>query len=400
MRKPFIANNSYRMLHGKSFLPFSLSGLLLVAALCAPVLSHAQACPQYPADCPAFDYPNLDPAEDSVGMLDNPLVPQEVAMQHLLRRWTTAWMTQIAQKEGWEVTELSEGGASGYRDLPPHDTPLNYALRPPHWFEISFQFIINKDSLAAWADWIKDLSERRLADVNQYASRIASVEDKRKAYMDSANYYGDLKANYMTAHMQSYQQALMSGSKSGTAAYEKAVDAYDKKVNYWINKATDLQKDASSEKTQSDADKERTTVGLRFRDATVVTVEFRFNGENALINESHAAGDAPAAAGYGLARWYNNPAPYLKDPLALFTHSRNFVLLLDGPWNLHPDANGIFYPSFRSNKQAIDQKTPKAIKSDRVQAMSVHIAGNKAAIGRLLADLPAAQLNSLIVKSQ
>ncbi|MDP4216246.1 MAG: hypothetical protein Q8927_08590 [Bacteroidota bacterium] len=378
--------------------------LMFLWALAVPCTACSQSnCPQMPADCPVEDYPNLDLSEDSVSKLGNPIIPQEVAMEHFLRRRTTALMKRIAQKEGWEVTELSEGGASGYRDLPPHDTPLNYALRPPHWFEISFQFIINKDSLAAWAAWIKDLSERRLADVNQYASRMASVEDKRKAYMDSANYYGDLKANYMTAHMAGYQQALMSGSKSGTAAYEKAVDAYDKKVNYWINKATDLQKDASSEKRQSDAEEEKNSVGQRYHDATVVTVEFRFNGENALTNEAHAAGEASGsssggnpsgASGYSLARWYSNPKPYLKDPLALYTHSRNFVLLLDGPWNLHPDANGIFYPSFRSNKQAIDQRTPKSIKSDRIQAISIHIAGNKAGIGRVLADLSAAELRS------
>jgi len=377
--------------------------LLLAAALCGPFQGLAQPCPQYPADCPGEDYPNLDLSEDSIAMLGNPIVPQEEAMQHRLRFWTAALMNRIAQKEGWEVVELSEGGASGFRDLPPNDTPLNYALRPPHSFEISFQFIVNKDSLAAWAAWVKDLSERRLADVNQYANRMASVENKRQAYMDSANYYGDQKASYMTAHMQTHQQALMSGNKSASASYEKAVGAYDKKANYWINKATDLQKDASSEKTQGDADEERKTVGLRYRDATVVTVEFRFNGENALTNDVKPNAASPATAvgsGYALLRWYNNPEPFLNDPLALFPHSRNFVMALIGGWNPHPDANGIFYPAFRSNKQAMDKTTPKAIKCDRVQAISIHIAGNKGALGRLLAEVPAAELNNLIVKTQ
>jgi hypothetical protein len=396
MPRSITVNKTNMPIKGQIFKAY-LFRLLLAAALSGPLNGLAQPCPQYPADCPAEDYPNLDLSEDSIAMLANPVVPQEVAMQHRLRFWTAGLTNRIAQKEGWDVVELSEGGASGFRDLPPNDTPLNYALRPPHSFEISFQFIVNKDSLAAWAAWVKDLSERRLADVNQYANRMASVEDKRKACMDSANYYGDQKASYMTAHMQSYQQALMSNNKSGTAAYEKAVETYDKKTNYWINKATDLQKDATSEKTQGDADEERKTVGLRYRDATVITVEFRFNGENALTNEAKPNAAQPttsAGSGYALLRWYTNPEPYLNDPMALFPHSRNFVLALIGGWNPNPNANGIYYPSFRTDKKNIDKTTPKVIKCDQVQTISIHIAGNKHGIGRVIADLPALKLNS------
>jgi hypothetical protein len=97
-------------------------------------------------------------------------------------------------------------------------------------------------------------------------------------------------------------------------------------------------------------------------------------------------------------RGYTNPEPYLNDPLALFPHSKNFVLALIGEWNTHPDANGIYYPSFRAEKRNLDKTTPKVIKCDQVQTMSIHIAGSKAGVSRVIADLPASQLNSLIAK--
>jgi hypothetical protein len=308
--------------------------IMIAVIVCCPFGGRAQ-CPYWPADCPGTDYTHLDPVQDSLDKLGNPLVPEEVAMEHRLRELTTTLVGRIAEKEHWEAVELNEGGASGYRDLPPNDTPLNYALRPPHWFGISFQVIVNKDSLEAWSSWLKDLSERRLAQVNKYSDLMVAGQDKYKAYINA-----------------------------------------DSKI-----------------------EEEKRSRGLSFRESSLLLVEFEFNIENANVEGGRATGiggQAGSSPGFTMLRWYSYPEPDMQDAVHSYTHSRNVVLALNGGWNLRPDANGFYLPAFRVDRKNTDHTTIKNSKCDQVQASALYLSGNKPAMGKFLADLPVGELNAVI----
>lgn len=350
------------MINSRRFAGKYLSAVCcLLIALCGASRLRAQNCPALPADCPVADYANLDLADDSTDKLNNPIVPQEVAMEHRLRRVTGELMSRIAEKEHWDFAELTEEGSSGFRLE--DGSVLRYELRPPHSFHIVYQVIVNNDSLAAWSAWLKDLTDRRMNNMNQYTTRVTAQQDKIQAYMDSANYWA-LKGN-------------------------------SKRSNAFIERATALQKDAGTEQNENNFETEKKGRGLAWRDATVLLVEFDFNGDNARVEDGRAAaGAASAAAGTGssaftLLHWYTIPEP---DPLAAtnyYSHSKNVALALTGAWNPQPNGEGFYTPRF-----ARDKMTIKNIKSDKVQTIALTLSGNRAAMRKFLSDLPDGELNT------
>lgn len=139
--------------------------LLLAAVRCG----YSQACAYWPADCPDRDYANADLATDSVERLLNPLVTQEVTMEYRLRELTGEMVGRMAVQQHWEtVVELSEWGSSGYRAA--DESVLAYKLRPPHTFSITWEVIVDKDSLAAWGNWLNEFAEKAKKLADQYAN--------------------------------------------------------------------------------------------------------------------------------------------------------------------------------------------------------------------------------------
>jgi len=134
--------------------------MLLLAFAVVCYSGFAQSCKYFPADCPETRSDPYGSQEDSVSRLDNPVLPLEVTMENRLRTKVNDWMNRIAAKEGWEVVELSEDLASGERDA--GGNVMAYAQRPPHWMVFRFQFVVNADSLAAWAAWFKEFAQRRI----------------------------------------------------------------------------------------------------------------------------------------------------------------------------------------------------------------------------------------------
>ena len=366
---------------------------LLVGLLLLPFGYTYAQCPYYPADCPDKDYPNADRAEDSIGKLDNPLVPQEIAMENRLHEFVAAIMTRLAEKEHWDAVEITEGGAPGFRA--PDESVLLYEKRPPHWFSITWQCIVNNDSLQKWKSWLTGFSERRLQEVQQYAGRQQSKEGNRQVFMDSANYYSDLKAKYMTDHAQQYQQAVLSNNKAGMAAYEKENERYDKKINAFVNKAATLQQDAQAQNETSNGDNEKRSSTILFHDASVVLLQFDFNMDIAQT-AGRPVGTA-SVAGASFARYYT-ATPDLTDGLNSFTHSVNNALLLLGPWNLQADSYNDYHPSFMADKTATNKTTAKRIKCDQVQEVVVHLSGNKKAIQQCISAISWSELNAILVK--
>src|SRR3982751_6455650 len=88
---------------------------------------EAQKCAEFPADCP--DYPKLATEEDSLGYLNNLIIPQEITMMKKIRQILSEMMEEIARKNNWQYYLLNETEFSGY-GKPGKPTP--YELRPPY----------------------------------------------------------------------------------------------------------------------------------------------------------------------------------------------------------------------------------------------------------------------------
>ena len=358
---------------------------------------YSQTCPDWPASCPVDNYIDGDRMEDSMKRMLNPIVSEEVTMEFRLRELTGKLVRRVAAREHWEEpVEIQEGGSSGYRDA--DENVLAFPLRPPHWIKFSWQIIVDKDSMQLWLDWLKDLGTRAEANVSEYANKMSAAEDRYKSYMDSANYYGDLKGNYMSAHFAKYQQDLQAGNKAGIAAYEKALAVYDDKANVFVKKATDLQKDPGAEKRGDDIQTERVQKSLMFRESVVLFIEFDFNpdlgGPVACDCTPTKGGISPG--GFKFVRWFNNPNPAATN-FPDYTNSSNLVFGLLGGWSPVPDNKGIYRPSYKMDKKASDKITPKKIKSDEVQSICIYGSGNKSAMQKLIADLATEELNNVII---
>ena len=362
--------------------------LALIAALPVFNSSSAQSCSRAPADCPVNGADGYGTEDDSISRLANPIIPQEITMENRLRRWMAAHLENIAKSQGWQLAQISEGGSSGFRA--PDESVLRYPLRPPHWFIYTWQFIVDNDSLKAWHDWLVDFGQQRMDKLNQNAAIQTSAYDKLKPYRDSAEHYMNLMGQYMQDHIAQYQKDLTAGNKTGTNSYEKAVAAYQKKSDYFTQKAGDMANDPGAAKEDADAETFRKKQNVHFRDATVLDVQFEFNTDFAKTAGA-ATGFAPGAP-----IWFSNPDP---DPIAIdfFARSRTNVLLLIGDWNSKP-ANGGYRSAFYSQKTSTDKTTPKQIKCDQVQTIDVHLSGNPQAIRKFLSVLPRGELNALIIR--
>jgi len=378
---------------------------------------HAQPCRFAPAECPIAGVEDAGTPDDSTQRLSNPVIPREIAMENRLRRWTADIVAKIAAKEGWDFAEISEDASSGYRA--PDESVLSYPLRPPHWIEIRYQLIVNKDSLRAWGQWRQEYAQRALNDVNDYSDKMNSRQDVLQRYMDSMNYYSQKKADYMTAHVAEYNQALMSNNKPAINAYEKGMAASDKKIDEFTRKISALQNPQSAQTANENRDAEKTRQTIRFHDASVILVEFAFNSEyakttgsitpaaanNSATNNSTANNSTAnnSAAGSSVTNsattsaktiWFTNPSPDLLD-MDLFRHSRFIALQLFGSWKRTSDGEG-YIPTYNTDKTNIDQTTPKKIKSDQVRTIFCRLSGNAPAIRRWLNDINPSTPESLL----
>ncbi|HCL84903.1 MAG TPA: hypothetical protein DIC22_13065, partial [Chitinophagaceae bacterium] len=122
---------------------------------------------------------------DSAGRLANPLVPEEVSMEIRLHDFFTDGMRTLAQKNRWEVYQYDESDGSGHLNAD-GSGPLDYSLRPPHDYEISFIFIVNKDSLRAWQDQTKDWHSKFTEEVEKMKSS-PGVTDLTRLQADKKN---------------------------------------------------------------------------------------------------------------------------------------------------------------------------------------------------------------------
>ncbi|MFI5152833.1 MAG: hypothetical protein ACHQET_05830 [Chitinophagales bacterium] len=375
--------------------------ITFLAFSCWASIAGAQACKNSPAECPEQYYLTEDHIDDSLRRLGNPVVPQEVGMEYRLRSLTRDLVSSLAEKEGWpEPILISEGGASGFRNV--DEGVLAYPLRPPHQYEIVWELVVNKDSLDAWTAWLQNFSEQQMADLKEYAGKASDPSGAYMANYDSAKYYGDQESNYMAAHMAAYQQALLKNDKSEIQRYERAIAAYDKKINAFGNKAGEsvsgekyVNKDNSSEDL-------RKRMTLQYRDACVLHIQFDFN--DYLPEISAMEGDqlmpisrTTAPPGQAVfCQCYKNLNASMQFNGVTFMFSRNINWFLFG--NHYKSPKGLWRASYEKDKNNIDKVTVKKIKSDQIQVISIVCSGNRKAIDRTVDDMNWTTLTKQLVK--
>ena len=359
----------------------------------------AQSCKYLPADCPVGGVEDFGTPDDSTSRLGNPVLPREITMENGLRRWTAALVNRIAESHGWQVYQVSEEASSGFST--DKGVIIAYPFRPPHWYYVTWEFIVNNDSLQAWRAWLTDFAQKRLDALNQNAAAQTAAYDRAKPYRDSAEHYSLLMGQYAQDHMAQYQKDLVGGNKTGISSYEKAVAAYQKKSDYFSQKAAAIQNNDAAETSGADADALRKRQTLHFRDASLLIVEFGFNMDYA--KTAGTPSSAPGATAAAPASTHDSPIFFTNpDPDAgsidAFARSHTSVLLLQGEWPAKPDRYGGYRPVFETIKTSTDVTTPKRIRSDQVQTIDCHISGNPQAIRQFLAALPQQEMKAMIAK--
>ncbi len=368
--------------------------------------SYAQSCSYFPSDCPL----DVSPMKDSQSCIGNFIVPQEITMQNTIRNLVTDEMDRIAESKKWEVYEYNES-AFGVFVRPANGNekayPLPFNLRAPHKYILSYIVIVNNDSLVAWRNWRNtEMMDRANHITDSYNQSLSdpSFQETEKKYMDSADYWANQKAAYMTAHTDEYQKALLSQDQAGIKKFYDALKPYDARSNYWINKANEKNTGtmSGSEKLNEDFQIYRIAKTQEYRNSSILRIKFKFNAGDDIVSETGYMISVTqlSVPGSTLARQYHNDKP---DEGAIFdmdqfSRSTDLAFILYGAWDMSPDKYKHYHASYTLYKKNTDKLTPKLTSCDTIQTISVHIEGSPYYIGEFMKLLESGILTSLIKK--
>ena len=354
---------------------------ILLSFFC--IQSFAQGCEISPADCP--DEASIESSQDQSVRLGNGLLQQEITMQDNMRSLVTQMMFKAAKELNWQITELDE-----VTNLDPLQSAATaYPKRSPRQFGIAFQFIVNKDSLEAWRNWIQDFSSRYKNAGTQSFQAQKDVENSaayRQAY-DSMMYYSKARIDYITAH-----PGIHSWEDKNVLNLKKKQDSFLDKVQYMQNHPT------LSGNSIDELDKEKEVKTLQFRNNTMVQVFFEFNQNIGLIknDDANSTGKNIVVPGSAIAKSVHISHPDLNTLPWHFGRWNNMKVLLLGNWILK-STNQNYDAAFSKNGQA-DEHTSKKIKSDKVQTIVIHVMGNTENMDKLIHQLDLNKLNEVIEK--
>ena len=347
---------------------------------------YAQDYPQWPADKPETGF--IEESQSREIRLKNDILPQEIDMQDKMRTIITDMMENASKKLGWPVVELSEYTNEG--GLQNGGTP--FLLRSPRSINITFQFIVNKDSLQAWKIYQSDYANNHMnsQEANYDNAQSLMESPKYKQYQDSANYYMNLYTTYTTVR-QNEGSALFTK--------DKHPKYYQQKEIFFINKMTAMTQQVHDNSRIELAEEKEEDVTFRFRNHTVLQVSFYVNKFTAgAIDQSlgpiqSSSVTFPKSAAK-VSKLYSIPRNQENKKLVKWD---NVLLILLGNFKAKPGQYGYYQAGFNLNGQG-DEHTPKKIKSDKVQNISIHISGDKTNVEKMAKLIDVEKLNSKITK--
>jgi hypothetical protein len=361
--------------------------IILSFFLAVPCFSlFAQDYAQWPADKPETGF--IEESQSRETRLNNLILPQEVDMQDKMRVLITGMMQNAAEKLGWTMVELSEYTNSG--GLQSGGTP--YTLRSPRGIDITFQFIVNKNSLQEWQNYQLDYNKKAIDNGEKNSGNIVATTESPlyKRYQDSVNYYMNLYTTYVEKHKD-----------EGADLYtkDKHPQYYQQKETEFMNKMTAMTDEAQNNSGIQEAEDEHNLKTLQFRNNAVVQVEFHVNNFTGIaidqtlgpVESTSVAYPLPHAT---LSKLYTVKENQTNESLVKWN---NTLLVLLGNFLIKPNEYGYYDAGFNHNSQG-DEHEPKKIKSDKVQNISINISGDKINVEKITKLIDVEKLNSTIVK--
>lgn len=355
--------------------------------LCINLFLYAQECSNYPAYCPETGF--IEQSQSSASRLCNDILQQEIDMQDKMRTIFTSMMKDAAKNHHWNMVELSE--YTNENGMQVSGTP--YELRSPRGIDITFQFIVSNDSLQAWKNFQREYNKTHSNDVMQdYNNLIATTESPLyKQYKDSVDYYMNMYSTYVEQHKD--EGADLFTKDKNPAYYQKKQTEFLDKMNSLTNQ-THQNAGIESKVTEHDL------ITRRFRNNTVVQIEFHVNTFVAIaINQSLGPIESTSTvyplSNTNLAKLYTIKKDQDNPYLFKWTHS---ILILLGNFNTIPRDEYVYSSGFNQTPQG-DERSAKKIKSDKVQCISIVINGNETNIKNLAKLIDINKLNGTIVKS-
>ena len=371
----------------------------------------AQDCPQEPAPCP--NATAIGEAMDvGTRTKNNDVFLQEMDMENKVRNQVTDEVRRIAKMNKWSVYEVKELGQTSpthifirYEDW--EATPFN--KRPPHRYQISFVFILNKDSLHAWRNWlVNDVTKQSGQAVQQYNQ--SQTNPLLQQYVDSMNYYLIDCLKFISDNNTSYSNDIQNKNQKG-------IDAYNRRKNELANKSKMFQKKFEEAQKQNyigfaalsnDIGRKSVT----FAESSIALIHFYINpydagfvltnGQQVNILPQHSI-TIPHAFYAGITT--NNVKPdrhnYQLAPEGFdFTNPAYIASVLFGNY-LPVDSYNNYPASFSKNfknKQGVIGEV-KTITCDKIQNIVVHVEGASRSVNKITNTLDWKSLYSLLYVS-
>ncbi|MEO8786053.1 MAG: hypothetical protein ABI378_03230 [Chitinophagaceae bacterium] len=349
--------------------------------------TRAQDDALFPADKPETGF--IEESQNKEIRLTNLVLPQEIAMQDNMRSVFTDMMERAASNLGWQMREISE--YTNDNAMQGGGTP--YATRSPRGITITFQFIVNNDSLEAWKNYENNFESKTMNQLDESSNEMQSLQQSPEYLKDrdSANYYMNLYTAYCEDH-----------KAEGVALYtvDKHPKYYQTKERDFLDKANALVQQKADNSGIKEGESEHKIITRRFRNHTVVQVEFVVNAFEAyalnleldVVKFHRAAFSKPGAK---VSTLYTIGAE--NQDQGNSDKWNNILLILLGNFQPNASSSEMYHAGFEKNGQG-DEHTPKKVKSDKLQNIAIDIYGDLDNVTAMSKYIDLNKLNALLLK--
>jgi hypothetical protein len=365
--------------------------IIRVVAFCLFQVSifslYAQDYPQWPADKPETE--NINESQSREIRLKNLVLPQEIDMQDKFRVLITDMMEKVSKKLNWSMVELSE--YTNDNAFQNGGTPYN--LRSPRGIEITFQFIVNNDSLLAWKKYESNYEKSSMNSLDVNYTNMQSIMEsaKYKQFRDSADYYMNLYISYCEAH-----------KSEGADLYtkDKHPKYYQQKETAFIDNANAMVQQTDDNSGIKESEEENKAETRRFRNHTVVQVKFHVNAYSGIAIDRSGSSIQFTSTPYPITGATLSKLYTVQKDQEHFDFDRwnNVMLILLGNFQTKIDKLENYNATYTLNGQG-DEHTPKKRKSQVVQNISINIYGDKGNVEKMASLIDIEKLNNEIIKN-
>ncbi len=379
--------------------------LFLLSLELASQAQSRRECQQLPAPCP--DEGSISQTQDVAARTrNNDVFLQELKMEDQVRSLLSEEVERVAKTKGWTVYELNEEGLGGrpYVDIRFEDweaTPFN--KRPPHYYQISFIFIINQDSLQAWKDWAMAGVEKQQQAIEQYGQSQKSNAVLTK-YQDSMAYFTGQLSNLLQNEFPAYQKDLQSKNQKGIETYEhkqkKLQDGMDR-----VQKKVEAIQSGADQGFDDLNNNEINPGTVAFAESSMALIHFYINpyeADFALDNGARPQRTLKIPGAF-YAGMTTNGVPADRHNYEIqfrgfyFNNPSSVATILFGdylPGQAAGEYRSAFAKNFTTGKSTISGV--KNVTCDRVQTALAHVEGKAATVDAILKTIDWSKLSSLL----